>query len=138
MSKSRNIYAKRNSPVSERLSLYAKPQPDGCIVWTKSRDPRGYGYSKVMNARVYMHRFAWEAADGPIPEGLCVCHRCDNPPCCNPDHLFLGTRRDNNADKVAKGRQSFGERHSHRGSAHGQAKITEQDVVAIRYDYSSH
>jgi hypothetical protein len=138
MSKSHNIYAKRNSPLTERLSLYAKPDPSGCTIWTKSRDRFGYGYASVKGRRIYMHRFAWETVNGPIPAGLCALHKCDNPPCCNPDHLFIGTRRDNNADKMAKGRQSHGEPHAHRGSSHGHAKLTEQDVIAIRRDWISH
>lgn len=57
------------------------------------------------NGRTYLtHRLTWEWANGPIPEGMNVCHKCDNPPCCNPDHLFLGTQRDNIRDCVVKGR----------------------------------
>src|ERR1700737_4804454 len=58
---------------------------------------------------VMAYQFAWEIAFGPIPKGLCVCHQCDNPKCVRPDHLFLGTRADNRADCVSKGRQARGE-----------------------------
>jgi hypothetical protein len=71
------------------------------------------------------HRVAWELVNGPIPEGLCVLHHCDNPPCVNVEHLFLGTLADNNADKVAKGRQA-------KGSAIARAKLTESDIPEIR------
>jgi hypothetical protein len=71
----------------------------GCHVWTGSKYGRGYG-----NLQIATHRLAWELANGPIPEGLSILHRCDNPACCNPDHLFLGTQADNMADKVRKGR----------------------------------
>lgn len=66
------------------------------------------------------HRLAWSFANGPIPDGMCVCHRCDNPPCCNPAHLFLGTEADNRADKMAKGRA--------RGP--GPRKLTDQATIA--------
>ncbi len=75
----------------------------------------------------YTHRIAWEEANGPIPEGLHVLHSCDNPPCCNVGHLFLGTAQDNADDKVAKGRQLQGERHP-------GAKLTWGQVEAIRSD----
>ncbi len=60
------------------------------------------------------HRVAWEDANGPVPDGKCVLHKCDNPPCCNPEHLFLGTREENNADRDAKGRTAKGEKASFR------------------------
>lgn len=69
----------------------------------------------------YAHRMAYELFKGPVPEGLNVCHHCDNPPCCNPAHLFAGTDDDNHKDKVSKGRQT-------RGESHGGSKLTE-DVV---------
>lgn len=73
----------------------------------------------------YTHRISWVLAFGPIPDGLNVLHHCDNPPCVRPDHLFLGTHRQNIADKVAKGRQ-------HRGERHPFARLTTASVLAIR------
>jgi hypothetical protein len=72
------------------------------------------------------HRVAWELERGPIPEGLLVCHRCDNPSCVNPSHLFLGTQGDNMRDKVAKGR------HDTRGERNARARLTEGQVWEIK------
>jgi hypothetical protein len=91
-------------------SKVATAGPDDCWPWTAATTPKGYGRWTYReggkNCHTTAHRKAWELANGPIPAGFQVLHRCDNPPCCNPAHLWLGTHRDNMADKVAKGRQS--------------------------------
>ena len=78
--------------------------PDDCWPWLKGKDRKGYGQTTIAYQHHRAHRLAWELANGPIPAGLCVLHRCDNPPCCNPGHLWLGTQRDNAHDAIAKGR----------------------------------
>ncbi len=79
-----------------------------CWPW-KLAKPRGYGMFKVRrDESVRAHRMAWELTNGPIPEGMLVCHRCDNPACCNPGHLFLGTHQDNMDDRNSKNRQARG------------------------------
>ena len=97
----------------------------GCHLWTASRDRLGYGYTRVGRRVARAHRVAWEAVHGPIPPGLVVCHRCDNPSCVNVEHLFIGTHADNQRDKCRKGRQARGERN-------GRSKLTVEDVVDIR------
>lgn len=75
----------------------------GCWEWTRARNSGGYGTFVYPDGQL-AHRFSWIVSFGPIPDGLDVLHKCDNPPCVRPDHLFLGTDADNAADKVAKGR----------------------------------
>jgi hypothetical protein len=84
--------------------------PDKCVEWPFARRGRGYGYLHVAGKFHPAHRYAWELVNGPIPPGLFACHKCDNPPCFNPHHIFLGTQLDNVRDKVAKGRHAHGEK----------------------------
>lgn len=99
--------------LSARLMASCIPIPEaGCWLWTAST-AKGYGQIRIGGKSTSTHRAAYEAFKGPIPTGLHVCHRCDTPICINPDHLFLGTPRDNAQDKVAKGRAAAQERKTH-------------------------
>jgi hypothetical protein len=78
----------------------------GCWVWTANKINKGYGVVGPGGCQEYIlsHRASWQLHNGEIPDGLCVLHRCDNPACVNPDHLWLGTHQHNMLDKCAKGR----------------------------------
>jgi len=109
--------------------------PDSCWEWFQSVDRNGYGYTWWNGRNARAHRVAWQITFGDIPVGMCVLHKCDNPSCCNPMHLWLGTRSDNVADKVAKGRQAVGTSLNHpsrRGEMHPRTKLAERDVLKIR------
>jgi hypothetical protein len=114
---------------AERLEARTdRTEPDGCWPYVGGYAQRsGHVQMWHQGQMVGVHRVAWELAHGPIPEGLCVCHRCDNPPCVNPAHLFLGTVVDNNVDRDRKGRQV-----ALKGELHGNAKLTADQVAAIR------
>jgi len=110
--------------------------PDGCWYWTGSVYTNGYGRIRALRSkegkRRLVHRVYYELVIGPIPNGLFICHRCDNRLCINPDHLFLGTAGDNVRDCVAKGRLT---QYDKRGERHPQAVLTNKMVVAIRAKY---
>ena len=107
-------------PVSERFWAKVQKTP-ACWVWTASTSRNGYGKFRLPEGPLTSaHRISWEWAYGPVPEGMCVLHRCDNPPCVRPEHLFLGTIADNNHDCVTKGRHSSS-RKSHCPQGHPYA-----------------
>lgn len=94
-------------PVAERFWSYVQ-RGDECWTWIGARDANGYGrLSLPGRGTIGAHRVSWELHRGEIPDGLCVLHRCDNPPCVWPEHLFLGTHADNVADRIAKGRSRY-------------------------------
>jgi HNH endonuclease len=105
---------------------------DGC--WTyKSTGQRGYGKLHVEGKHLRAHRFSWELHFGKIPLGMLVCHKCDNPSCVRPDHLFMGTSADNTADMLAKGRYVAPIRTNNpRGELHHNSKITNADAQCIK------
>lgn len=124
----------------------SKVQESGdCWLWTARTKPKGYGMFDVSHEgrerTLLAHRFAYEVSNGEIPEGLMVLHTCDTPSCVNPQHLFLGTHRDNMDDMISKGRSTRGERNPTklypdrvtRGVQHPKTHLTENDVCDIRW-----
>lgn len=110
-----------------------------CWPWKKALFHGGHGAVIFEGRQDRAHRVAWILVRGPIPPGMCVLHKCDNPPCCNPSHLFLGTRSDNIADRHAKGRDARGARSGRRtkpfstaGESNGRAKLTRKCVQEIK------
>ena len=107
---------------------------DGCWEWTAFRNRNGYGRFQFADGHpVNAHRFAYEITYGPVSLNLFVCHKCDNPTCCRPDHLFLGTPKDNMADCVAKGR--INRTFRVRGHDVNTSKLTKEQALTI---YNSH
>lgn len=107
--------------------------PEACWPWTGARSSSGYGQFGINGGQVGSHCQSYTLTYGPIPDGLWVLHRCDNPPCCNPAHLFLGTPKDNTQDALSKGRITSGDAHwtrRHperlpRGERHPQSKLSD-------------
>jgi hypothetical protein len=106
-----------------------KGGPEECWPWLKCCSKQGYGRVSFLGKYSNVHRISWELTYGPIPPGLSVLHDCDNPPCCNPGHLFLGTFKDNMDDKIKKGR-SRGK--SHKGEDHPMVKLNDKVVRGIK------
>lgn len=111
------------------LAGHEKDAATGCWNWTRTISEGGYGRVSRDRAPAYdlAHRAAHEEFVGAIPLGMCVCHKCDNRRCINPEHLFIGTRADNMRDMVEKDRQA-------RGEQHGASKLTLTQVRSILAD----
>lgn len=107
-----------------------KKSEDECWEWMGGFDGKGYGRIYFEHKRRGAHRVVYELTYGKIQNELYVCHKCNNPICCNPKHLYLGTQKDNLKQMIEDGR-------SHVGEKHGLAKLTEEDVLKIRKMYST-
>jgi hypothetical protein len=122
-------------PIEDRLFAKLAPGPNGCLEFMGARYPFGHGQISVGGSArrmVRAHRVAWEMHNGPIPEGLYVCHTCDNPPCCNPEHLYVGTKADNMND-MSRRRRAKNSKKTHCAQGH---EFTPENT-APRYDTSS-
>ena len=118
---------KRHGSLEERFWRYVH-KTDGCWLWTGTLGGKGYGSIRASGngsgrRMLYAHRVAYELQCGPVPDGMYVCHHCDNPLCVRGDHLFVGTQADNLRDMCTKGR--------------ARTKLTEQDVAIIRQRYAT-
>lgn len=115
------MYCKiKNRPLAERFWEKVKIRgSDECWNWIACKSSTGYGNFILKGKNCLAHRVAWELTNGKIPEGMDILHHCDNPPCCNPKCLFLGTQTDNMRDRNRKGRHNIG-------------KVTNEEISEIR------
>ena len=147
----RHAQQKPRKTIKERWrEKFLRPE-EGCWEWIAAIGNHGYGVFTISTkVHITAHRYAWEISNGKIPDGMHVCHKCDNRKCVRPSHLFLGTNVDNITDSVKKGRRKgiarpkWGPDHPQRinpdlvlrGSAHGMAKFNEDTVRLIRLRYA--
>lgn len=118
------------TPLVERFARKFIPEPNsGCWLWTDALDRDGYGRIQIGCGSKKAHRVSYEIHCGPISDGELVCHRCDNPACVNPEHLFLGSNHDNVADMVRKGR-SARVKNPRPGASNGRATLSEDQALS--------
>ena len=140
---SRNGSAFDQSPIVDVSCMKSKfkskigiEKDNGCMNWLGWKNKDGYGKFSIANKYTFAHRYSYEFHIGKIPDGLCVCHKCDNPSCVNPKHLFLGTHFDNMQDMKKKNRQPYKKgaplNINNKGSKHVFAKLDEDKVRDIK------
>lgn len=125
-----HAYPNRGTLEERFWSHVDKSNADGCWLWTAATHTYGYGRLFANGVVTEAHRVSYELNVGPIPDGMHVCHRCDNPPCVRPEHLFLGTNTENRRDSVRKNR------HAH-GVKQGGTKLTDEIACTIRKRFAS-
>jgi hypothetical protein len=116
--------------LESRINIRSKLLDNGCIEYTGYCNSNGYGLIAHKGPQRLVHRVVWELVNGPIPEGLCVCHTCDNKKCINLEHLWIGTIQENILDKCKKGRE-----YHPKGELNGSSILTADDVITIRSLY---
>jgi len=130
-----NVGIQRKKSLEERFWEKVNVRDDDeCWEWLATKNQDGYGTFSLFKKDRKSHRVSWTLHYGDIPEGLCVCHHCDNPSCVNPNHLFLGTHRDNINDREKKGRNKLP---LCKGEDHGISKLKCDDVKKIRKLYKT-
>lgn len=122
--------AKSTEWIGYRLLARISVSPAGCFNWKLSGDRKGYGQTGMAGGTRYAHILSYETFRGPVPPGLYVLHKCDNPRCINPAHLFLGTQLDNMRDCISKGRHAWGEKVPN-------ARLKNSDVRQIAERYAA-
>lgn len=115
-------------------SMFDRSDPAGCWNWPRRKTVDGYGKFKANGKNIRAHRYAYEQSNGKIPDGMFVCHSCDNPACCNPNHLWIGSLQDNHADMMKKGRWHSMSGVFLRGEKHPLAKLSnhQREVIKVR------